>query len=431
MVKPPFGGRIGTVWAVAAKCPLRLALANPMLLDMRTLFVVLVMTFSVFGVLQLLIWALRRSERAFLLWGLANLSAALGGLLASLRDLIPDLVSITLANGAGVLGHTLLWAGLRRFDDRRVRWSAVAIAPLTIMLVFAFYDPVGQNLSARIFMFHGLIGLAYAACFYDSWQAQKNERLNLRYAAMTGFSIAIIFVITRITLTMTDPGLPSGYLDPSRVQSLSTLASVLIVLLWNLSVMLMANERLALRLTNVAHSDALTGVLNRAGFQPLAQRCVERYAINGQPVSLLLMDLDHFKKINDVHGHGSGDELLRAFVDVAQHASRPGDLLARYGGEEFCALLPGASLAEAMKIAERIRKRFETTQVRWGERPPAKTTVSIGVVEIALPEESIEAAIGRADRALYAAKYDGCNRVVAGFVQADHIDAPASAPLLP
>lgn len=386
-------------------------LLSDMALDTRTLFVVLMVTFGIFGLLQLLMWAQRRSEGAFLLWGCANLSSALAGLLTSLRDLIPHALSVIANNVMAVLGYMLMWAGLRWFARQPIRWSAVIAVPLSIGVLFAAYPPVGDSLPARICFFHLYIGLISAACFLDAHRAQRDERLIMRWTAMVAFVIAIGFVSLRILLTLTDPDLPGGYLEPSARQSRFTLASVIIVMLWNLSILLMANERLVARLLDVAHDDALTGVLNRAGFRPLAERQIGRCAQEGRAVSVLLMDLDRFKRINDVHGHDAGDALLRRFVEVARAVVRPHDLLARYGGEEFCALLPGAGLVEATQVAERIRAHFEAAATPGGQTAVG-TTVSIGVAQLQLPAETLGDAIGRADRALYAAKHAGRNRVL-------------------
>jgi diguanylate cyclase (GGDEF)-like protein len=125
----------------------------------------------------------------------------------------------------------------------------------------------------------------------------------------------------------------------------------------------------------------------------------------------MLMDLDHFKKINDSYGHAAGDRLLCAFADCAHEVVRPTDLLARYGGEEFSMLLPDTDLVQAERIAERLRARFAGVRIEM-DAERVGTTVSIGVTQIQLDRETVERALARADVALYRAKEQGRDRVL-------------------
>jgi diguanylate cyclase (GGDEF)-like protein len=131
------------------------------------------------------------------------------------------------------------------------------------------------------------------------------------------------------------------------------------------------------------------------------------------PVSLLMLDLDHFKRINDTYGHLGGDDVLKAFSVVVRSCLRKEDLLARYGGEEFVVLLPGASQTQASSLAERIREGVAARSFD-ANGHLVRVTVSIGIASEGgdtLP--SLEAMLGRADEALYRAKNEGRNRVVA------------------
>jgi diguanylate cyclase (GGDEF)-like protein len=179
---------------------------------------------------------------------------------------------------------------------------------------------------------------------------------------------------------------------------------------WNLGLLMMCNERLENRLYRAATNDGLTNILNRTGFDVLSRRLLQRAARDRTPVSLLLMDLDFFKQINDRYGHDAGDRVLCEFAAVARRTIRPTDLLARYGGEEFCALLPKASEADALAVAERLRTDFATARLILGDHNVG-TTVSIGVVQIAAGE-NVTDAMARADTALYLAKQQGRDRVM-------------------
>jgi diguanylate cyclase (GGDEF)-like protein len=165
-------------------------------------------------------------------------------------------------------------------------------------------------------------------------------------------------------------------------------------------------------LNRMATTDALTGLSNR---HALFQRLDEEFARqqrSGAPLSIAMLDVDHFKSVNDVYGHSSGDAVLRDVARQVQVGVREYDIAARYGGEEFLLVLPGADLAKAQQSAERIRKGIED-QVRAGSGEGQRViTVSLGVAKLRA-DEDIAALINRADTALYRAKAEGRNRVVA------------------
>jgi len=378
-----------------------------MSLHLPTLLVVTVLAYLVFGLFQIAMWQLRREREGQLLWGFSNLSGALGGTLLCLRGVIPDFASIALANGLLILAHSLMWAGLRRFAGQPIHWPVVWLAPL--LLAGLFWGPLSGNPPARTCALALFMMLFSGANFIDAWRAQRLEPLVMRRLTMLVFLVTCAFMADRALYMLQHATRPAEYVVTHPMHTVSALVALLIVTVWNLSILMMASERLANRLTDIAHSDGLTRVLNRTGFRALAVRLVQRCRRDRKPVSVLLLDLDHFKKINDSHGHEAGDRLLCAFADTVSGMIRPGDLLARYGGEEFCVLLPGASLADAQAAAERLREGFASIRLRSGDADYG-ATVSIGVAQF-LGGEMIDEAVSRADRALYQAKHRGRNRV--------------------
>jgi diguanylate cyclase (GGDEF)-like protein len=169
----------------------------------------------------------------------------------------------------------------------------------------------------------------------------------------------------------------------------------------------------------LATTDGLTGVANRRAFDLALVREWRRMTRSGEPIALLLVDIDFFKAFNDRYGHPAGDEALRLAAAAAGRVMRrPGDLLARYGGEEFVAILPATDLAAAMGIAERLRQQVEDIGLAHDGSPWGHVTVSVGVASlVATRGGRCEAVIDAADRGLYAAKGEGRNCARAAAVR--------------
>jgi two-component system cell cycle response regulator len=169
-------------------------------------------------------------------------------------------------------------------------------------------------------------------------------------------------------------------------------------------------ERKNLELEALAATDPLTGAANRRRFAAVAQRTLKQHAEKGAAVSILAFDLDHFKSVNDNHGHGAGDSVLVEVVRRLNLSLRPDDLVGRLGGEEFAVLLPGTDQEGARLAAERCRRRIADTPIDCGEVGLDITTSIGGATRIGLG--SLEAMLREADEALYAAKGGGRNQVV-------------------
>jgi diguanylate cyclase len=161
-------------------------------------------------------------------------------------------------------------------------------------------------------------------------------------------------------------------------------------------------------LSALSRIDGLTELLNRQAWEEAAGAEVSRYRRGGGTPSLLMLDIDHFKAINDRHGHPAGDAVLRAVAQIMREVLRNEDLPGRYGGEEFGVVLPNTSAAGAAVVAERLRKRIEAAVLE--RRAGIHATVSIGFAELGPQDADCAAWIARADRALYAAKAAGRNR---------------------
>lgn len=177
-----------------------------------------------------------------------------------------------------------------------------------------------------------------------------------------------------------------------------------------------------LELRRIAGRDQLTGALTRRGFIERAKTELERFRRYNRPASVTMMDIDHFKAINDTHGHPIGDKILREFTERLRSVARPNDFLGRLGGEEFAMLMPETDAAEALVAAERFRQRIAATVFTPAPGVELKVTASFGIAQVDSGMADVDAWLSAADEPLYAAKHEGRNRCVVASTRAD---APA------
>ena len=193
-----------------------------------------------------------------------------------------------------------------------------------------------------------------------------------------------------------------GYFDPSHGRLVSAFANQVAVAI--------ENARLFEEVQHLATTDELTGIHNRRYLFEMGQREVERALRYEHPLSTIMLDIDHFKQINDTYGHAVGDEVLQGITDRISHNMREIDLLGRYGGEEFSILLPETELDEATILAERLRMLIREKPISTSEKD-FDITISLGVAQLSGDCQTFEALMDRSDSALYFAKQNGRNRV--------------------
>jgi diguanylate cyclase (GGDEF)-like protein len=227
-----------------------------------------------------------------------------------------------------------------------------------------------------------------------------SARFSLRGVLMgLGFTLALM--ITVGLLTAADPILH----DPTLLIAPVALVAAVAML----STALMRSD---LEHRNEAVIDPLTGMLNRNALASRVAELAQQSELSGEPVGLILADLDHFKQVNDSLGHAIGDAVLKDVAYVLRKELRAFDLAYRLGGEEFLVVLPGATLEESVAVAERLRGAVEALDVAGEVGAPIPITASVGAARWEGCAERLDALIGRADAALYAAKEAGRNRVV-------------------
>ncbi|MBD9391012.1 diguanylate cyclase [Acidovorax sp. ACV01] len=375
-------------------------------LDPRTA-IVLISAMS--ALMALVLWALKRSYPPSIQgpgrWAQALLIIVVGGVLAASRGQLPEILTTAVPNFLLSWGVYGLYAGTQRFHGVRPatwRWLGTIAAVVLGTMWFTWGDP---NYAARLRLITALMAVMFSV---HAWFIVRQGMGSFSRWLTVGV-LAYIAAIQLVRLATTF-FLPTGdtILNATPQHALFIASFSVSILLFSVGAVLMAGDRLRAELELLATRDSLTNTLTRRYMDEACAIELERSHRTGQPLALLMMDLDHFKAINDTHGHQAGDRVLVDFATKVQSRLRNKDLLGRFGGEEFALLLPNTPLDAALQVAERIRAACAPHGKEVG------CTVSIGVT-LSLPQnDSMDKLLARADAALYQAKNAGRNRVVAG-----------------
>jgi diguanylate cyclase (GGDEF)-like protein len=216
------------------------------------------------------------------------------------------------------------------------------------------------------------------------------------------------------TLAYQGPRLPHELYVPPQAQLVYAMLYATLPIMMSALIMNVINARLHERLQARAATDELTGALMRRALREQAPQALARAASAGRHAALLMVDIDHFKTINDGYGHAAGDEVLRQLAHTLRAQLRPDALVARYGGEEFIVVVEVGDVAAARGVAERLRLAVAAMPCRLGGGVTVEITVSIGVAIVG-PGEELEKGLERADEAMYRAKRAGRDRVEVGI----------------
>lgn len=335
-------------------------------------------------------------------WGVALLLVALGSGLAFGFGYFPDALAITLPRILFPTGLFLTYVGAQRFFGEKPRylpWVALILVTTAVQMWFTFVAP---DYSVRL----RLAGALSVCLFVAFIRLVRRQGVNSFAKLLTmGVLLSMCAIVAARLVSALIWPVGANIYDATPQHMLYLSALSVFTLLLSVSMTLLAAERVHTEVAYLASHDSLTNALTRRHMNAVCAMELERSQRHGHSMALLVMDLDHFKAVNDTYGHQRGDRVLVDFVHKVNVLLRRPDQLGRFGGEEFLVLLPETSLPEALAVAERIRSACDT------EDAQPHRTVSIGVATNSQGNDTVDSMIARADAAMYRAKTKGRNRV--------------------
>ncbi|MEO8671463.1 MAG: GGDEF domain-containing protein [Tahibacter sp.] len=350
---------------------------------------------------------------AVAIWVRGTAIQPLAWLLLSFRDFIPDAGSILLGNLLICFAYAEYPRALRKFTGNQragnlPRWiAACSVIPVV------FFTWIEPSVSGRVVSTSLIVLCLWAMAARAALGAAKAPRPASYSITAATFLFGAALLLVRALFEAFNPAPLVSGVQVTPMQSLIFSYTALAPVIATFGFVLMCSDRTRAELERLAATDSLTGVLNRRMLEQLVVAQLADAQRHLRPLAALLLDADHFKRINDEHGHDVGDSALRELVNAVRAQLRPGDLIGRLGGEEFLVVLTATSSEESLRVAERLRASVVALDLRdKGIQVPL--SISVGVAM--LPDRSCDFTdlVRRADAAMYQAKNKGRNRVEMG-----------------
>jgi diguanylate cyclase (GGDEF)-like protein len=333
----------------------------------------------------------------------------LGNILYAFGRELPPFEAYEVANVVYASASAAVLIGYRRLYNRpsRILWLVAAIATLALLIALFHYvldSFLWRTLTASLFQV--AIAVAVACTVMPAYRRRTGSRYPELFILWMCGLIAAGHLI-RCLWQIWSPAAPDSLLEPSGWNMVVLTFGAFALPVLALGGLLLVHRRIVMLAEHAANRDFLTGAWSRRAFVEAGERELSRAQRTERPLSVLLIDLDNLKVINDTNGHAAGDEALIAFVRQSRAELRPLDYLARIGGDEFAILMPETDLSGAVTVAERLQAKIHTDPENSAR---AKVTFSAGAAALQ-PGDSLKTLIKRADAALYEAKAQGRNRI--------------------
>lgn len=352
-------------------------------------------------------------QRAYRMWSFATALTCLSIVVLALRVVWPEWISVLFGNALLMIGIARLQRALEVLSDPAPpAWHHLAAAGCAWLTIIPF-TLIWPSIHARVIIIS--LGLAFSLTFL-AWRIRRTPALWVHRSARALLAVALIGV----TILVLRAGIEASGIERKLDYFATTTMDIASYTYYNagplmmtLAFLMLLNDRAFAELERQASLDPLTGIFNRRNFERQARHLLSAAIEQRQNLALLLIDADHFKSVNDQHGHHVGDEALRAIVRALQSELHGDDVLARHGGEEFVALLRAPDVASACAAAERLRAAVAAAEFSSAGVPiPLRISIGIACTEALaqVPTGSLQHLIRNADIALYRAKHEGRNR---------------------
>jgi diguanylate cyclase (GGDEF)-like protein len=383
-----------------------------MSLDPRTLLFSLILTYGLSMLGMFVAASSRKSSKpdGMRKWAVAMFLESLTWGLIAARGRIPDFFSVVVANGLLSAAFALILAAVYEFQQRRLpRWQYLVPIILTLLMATILQEHIRSR-----FVWDGLVYGFQIALIGRALISDTNTRAGSAWRLLFGgIAILMLVLVLRAGFALfghSDLAQPQNTLTLQPIQLIAFIAAMSTALLGSFGFLLLVKERTDRDIMHLAMTDSLTQIPNRRALTEYAERSLARRT--GLPMALLMIDADHFKQINDTHGHQVGDEVLCKLASLLTARLRGHDLLGRFGGEEFMVIAPETGTEGALSLAESLRRIIDSTPFTTA-KGLIPISVSIGISNCAATaKRELKDMLAEADAALYDAKHTGRNKVV-------------------
>ncbi|MFZ6744913.1 GGDEF domain-containing protein [Undibacterium sp. JH2W] len=305
-------------------------------------------------------------------------------------------------------GIGFIYNGIEAFQGKRCHYWVTAWLGVQMMLQSLWLGMLRDDIRMLVIANSLLFTLVFGACAVRLMVKAAQPLKTAYNLAAASFSFIALMSLLRALNMLSKPAEGVTLFAQGDINPVFLVLGGLSQLSISLSLVLLITFRLVSDLREQATHDSLTGALNRRSFEDESRRLLARAIRTGDAMSVIMIDVDFFKRINDMHGHQAGDEVLRRLAVLLQAVIRSEDCLARYGGEEFCILLAGINEQGAALLAERVRLLYADLRVPW-KGDSLQCTLSAGVADSLLVGTDLSTLVDAADQALYRAKNAGRN----------------------
>ena len=343
-------------------------------------------------------------------WAVGNLVVGLGMVLVLIQLDTPKMVFLP---GMALIGAglSLYINGIQTFIGKVPNHLIPILVFILLIIIDMYFIVYLQDMRSAIVSSALIFAYVYLICARLTFALEKGFMGNLFWITSSLFMLLGLLMLGRAILAYgADNAVYEKFADWP-VNAYTFMVGAVSQFFISSLFVVMLSYRINENLVSIATNDGLTGVLNRRGLEDAAQKMQSICKRINLSMAVLMLDVDHFKKVNDQHGHLYGDGVLRHLTTVISNILRSGDIFGRYGGEEFCVFLPNTNEQEASRLAERIRAGVEIALACVNQKT-VNVTISIGVADSILAGYDFTGLVAAADKALFAAKNKGRNRVV-------------------